>query len=316
MVDLVSSRVSVVIPAYNAEATIGEAVESALAQMVRPEEVLVVDDASTDATRDVLARDFGGQAGVTLLFRNQNGGPAAVRNQGVSKAKSEWIAFLDGDDAWLPHRLSIQFALVDKHPDVDMWCGGVARFDAAGDVTAVEAPTFRDIELNEFLFHNPVATSTVLVRRRVLEDVGGFDEQFVGPEDYDLWMRITSKCRAVLIDAPISLYRYVPGSLSMDDRKFLPHVLRVLEKAFRQDGALAGVSEKRNVAFGNQYWNASWMAFNRGARTTALRFWVKAFVLDHVSDHARQRPWAKLLYRYCLGAPVKAGDEWTSGRQA
>ncbi|MDE0838046.1 MAG: glycosyltransferase family A protein [Kiritimatiellae bacterium] len=310
----VTAQISVVIPAYNAESTIREAVDSVLAQNHDGCEIWVIDDASQDATCEVLKATYGDRDDVHLVLRDVNAGPATARNIGIQSANGPWIAFLDGDDAWLPNRLSVQLALAGVNPSVDLWCSKTLRMQSGGAMAPASADAdFRHVTQDEFLFHNPVATSTVLARTDVLRAVGGFDEQFVGPEDYDFWMRVASRNSIALIDEALSLYRYVPGSLSMDDRTFLPQVLKVLEKALAPDGALANQASLRDVAMGNQYWNASWMAFNRGARGRALRYWCKAYQLDHRSERVRSRPWFALLYRYCLGRPIQEGEMESMG---
>jgi glycosyltransferase involved in cell wall biosynthesis len=308
------AQISVVIPAYNAEATICDAVASALAQGVEDCRVWVIDDASRDRTLDVLEKAYGSRDDVQRVARLQNAGPASVRNQGIASSAGEWVAFLDGDDAWLPSRLSTQLALARQHPDVDLWCAQTSPMGTApSHDSSGEPPMHRILKREEFLFHNPVATSTVLVRRSALASAGAFDEQFVGPEDYDLWMRLSERHTLALIEAPLSLYRYVPESLSMDDRTFLPQVLKVLEKALAPNGALADQAHLRKSALGNQFWNASWMAFNRGARATALRYWMKAYRLDHTSEQVRSRPWFTLLYRYCMGKRIQENELSPSG---
>jgi hypothetical protein len=157
------------------------------------------------------------------------------------------------------------------------------------------------IDLAEFVRNNPVATSTVLVRRDVLTGAGGFDESFRGPEDFDLWMRIGTGHALRRLDCPLSRYRVQAGSLSMDERRFLPEVLRVLEKAFAPGGALSGHPEWRGSAISNQLWNASWMAFNRGARGTAIALWARAYARNLQSSQRVDRPWLRLLLRYVVG---------------
>ena len=156
----------------------------------------------------------------------------------------------------------------------------------------------RRLRIKEFASHNPVATSTVLVKKTALDSVGGFDEQFRGPEDYDLWMRVAERFPVALIAASLSQYRQCSGSLSMDDRKFLPQVLRVLDKAFGRGGALSGFPELRKRSEANQYWNASWMAFNRGTRIVALRYLAKAVLRDRRVGGGSMLP---LLWRYVAG---------------
>ncbi len=156
--------------------------------------------------------------------------------------------------------------------------------------------------------------------------VGMFDEQFKGPEDYDLWLRVASAGEKSVTRAqcmnkatclgnqvpggvacaivPLTCYRCRPGSLSHDDRKFLPQVLKVLDKAFGEGGALCGYRELRTRAMAEQYYSASWMAFLRGSRMDALRLLVRAVVWYPLVDGRHQ---AGLWFRYLVGGVPKVG---------
>jgi glycosyltransferase involved in cell wall biosynthesis len=294
------NRVSVVIPAFNAEGTIIEALESVGAQTVAADEVIVVDDVSSDNTVATIRNS--GRA-CRLIERKENGGPATARNEGIRHASAEWIAFLDGDDAWLPWRLDVQLRLAQAQPGVAAWCGDTIGLDGELlDPGNLDRAQSRRIELEEFVRHNPIATSTVLVKKAVLDDVGGFDESFRGPEDYDLWMRIAAAHEIRRVETPVSRYRVRVGSLSMDDRTFLPQVLRVLDKAYSHGGAMTTRPELRIAAESNQYWNASWMAFNRGSRSDAVRLWWKAYARNRQATTPIQRQWVRLLARYLVGS--------------
>ena len=305
MVDdkLPAVNVSVVIPAYKSERTIAAALDSVAAQAVDGVEVIVVDDASPDGTRAVVEAWLRGHpAAARLITLPQNRGPAAARNRGAAEARGEWLAFLDADDLWLPWRLATQLAMAARYPDVDLWCGDTLDMDC----TLPERPPpggmkCRPIVLDDFLGGNPVATTTVLLRRRVFDEAGGFDEQFRGPEDYDLWMRVASAGQLASLDCPLSRYRSEAGSLSMDDRKFLPQVLRVIDKAFGPGGVFSGRPQFRTMAISAQYWSASWMAFQRGARLAAVGFWLRAYLLNGLSGKRKSRKWFPLLWRYLAG---------------
>ena len=173
-----------------------------------------------------------------------------------------------------------------------------SRVSAVALAKAEIIESTRVLGLEEFATCNPVATSTVLVKKCVLADVGGFDEQFRGPEDYDLWMRIASDHTILKTSASRCRYRQYSGSLSMDDRTFLPEVLAVLDKAFAPNGALSRLTEFRQTAISTQFWNASWMAFHRGARGTAVKYWFRALSTHLRSGKKIRRPWLGLLWRY------------------
>jgi hypothetical protein len=137
----------------------------------------------------------------------------------------------------------------------------------------------RKINITDFEETNPVATSTVLVRREVVLAVGGFDEQFRGPEDMDLWMRIVKDNKAVLLDIPLALYRERPGSLCMDSERFLKEVLRVYDKAFVAGGALYEKRFLKKRVIATRYTSAAWGLLNEGKRGKALYYLIKGWII-------------------------------------
>ena len=319
--------ISVIIPAYRAAATIREALETVEAQTAwesnrsRLEaEIIVVDDASGDETAAVAEAGLHASGlRLQVLRLPSNMGPAAARNRGIAQAKGEWIAFLDADDAWLPDKIEVQLSLAAQQPDVAMWCGetaavwecgsmGVGEDGSGGEKAEGGTPNIehrtpkaerfvsgiRRLRLADFGCGNPVATSTVLIRKAALDEVGGFDEQFRGPEDYDLWMRVAARFPAALIEAPLARYRSLPGSLSMDDRSFLPQVLKVLDKAYGPGGVLRGIASKR-LATGYQHLACAWMAAERGAMARAWRLFLASLALWPWSYQmsGRRLAWAK-----------------------
>lgn len=203
-------RVSVVIPTYNSGHLVVEAVESVLRQTCRPDEVIVIDDGSTDDTPERLR---------PYLDRIQyvpqtNGGVAAARNAGLALATGDLIAFLDADDAWHPHKLERQLAVLSQQPQIDLlateltsWPGQFAAAETLGRGAVVPVP------LAEMLTFNPLATSSVVVRREALERVGRFDTDLFGPEDYDLWLRCAQATQVAILEEPLTGYRDTLGSL-------------------------------------------------------------------------------------------------------
>ena len=162
--------VSAVIPAYNSERFIGDAIQSVLAQTIELAEIIVVDDGSSDHTAEAAAG-----FPRTRVIQRPNGGAGAARNTGVHAASGEWIAFLDSDDVWLPRKTEIQLACITPEAGV-IHCN---RFDP--------------IKFGS-LWHRQahVSPSGAMVRKQTLLDVGGFEESraIMGVEDLNLWLRI------------------------------------------------------------------------------------------------------------------------------
>lgn len=183
--------VSVVIPAYNSQAFVHRSIESALQQTHHPLEIIVVDDGSTDGTADVA-----GRYPVTVL-RQRNGGPAGARNTGVQAASGEWIAFLDHDDTWFPHKTAEQLRLVS--PGISAAFCEKAR--------PAERITFEDLYWRNF-GGNP---SSTLIRRDVLLDLGMFDDDpaLFGLDDYNLWLKFL--LRGYRFVTTPQLYAFTPA---------------------------------------------------------------------------------------------------------
>lgn len=180
-------KIDVVIPAYNAARTLPRALTSAQSQSLAPSHVIVVDDGSTDGSLS-LRNHFPTVDWIAI----RNAGPATARNVGWRKATSEWIAFLDADDRWLPKKLESVSELISSDPKL-----GVVFSDAVRVVNGAykrrwseDAPPQTGRVLAELLCGNFICQSTAVVRRDALLRVGGYDESFKAWEDVDLWLRL------------------------------------------------------------------------------------------------------------------------------
>jgi glycosyltransferase involved in cell wall biosynthesis len=192
--------VSVVIPAYNAERFIAEAIQSVLDQTYEVTEIIVVDDGSADDTSQVAA----GYAR-TRVIKQPNGGPGAARNTGINAASGEWIAFLDSDDLWLPRKTEIQLGYVTP------------------DTGVIHANVFDSITFGS-LWHRQthITPSGALVRKQALLDVGGFEESrsIISVEDLNVWLRIAlTDWQFVKSEGDLFGYRPTAQSLSGSDLK-------------------------------------------------------------------------------------------------
>jgi len=177
--------ISVVLPTYQRRGVVLDAVRSVLDQDVPPDEVIVVDDGSTDGTADALEAAFGASVRVV---RQANRGPSAARNEGIRQARSDVIAFQDSDNRWLPHHLALIHDLLARHPDAAL----VATTDdyQFGDGTAPDARR-RDVAEALLLDQVDIAfLTTTACPRPLLEEIGSFDEQLRFGEDIDLFIRL------------------------------------------------------------------------------------------------------------------------------
>lgn len=221
--------VSVVIPTYNAAALLPEAVASVRAQQWPGLEIIVVDDGSTDNTESVLNALVGD--GDLRWLRQENAGAAAARNRGIAEAKGEWIALLDADDIWLPEKLAIQFAELQKHPEAAFGFSDVQVRLENGEERNLPTPTSSQPLLYQLLNGNLFATPTVVVRRDCLLAVGAFDPDLRTGEDWDLWLRLSTRyssaavCRSLVLCRVWSQPKFAPETLESC-------TLRVLDRLF------------------------------------------------------------------------------------
>jgi glycosyltransferase involved in cell wall biosynthesis len=211
-------KISVVIPVFNGETYLGRAITSALCQTHPPQEIIVVDDGSTDGTSDI-AVSYGG---LVRLIRQSNQGVACARNHGVAAATGDWIAFLDHDDEFLPDKLRRQ-ALLARHGTLDVIYSGyrVLRADGSTDVRLAFQP--QDL-WPALRYRSPIVPSTALIRKNALLEVGGFDIRFRRCQDWHLWIRLVRRYSVRSFAAaaePLAVYRVRLGSLSSQPLELL-----------------------------------------------------------------------------------------------
>ena len=210
---------SVVIPAYQAAETVAEAIASALDQTVPALEIIVCDDGSTDEIAAAVA-PFREQI---VFVRHPNAGAAAARNRGLTLATAEFVAFLDSDDAWLPHRLERLGKLAEARPDLDLLSTDI-YIEAEGDVLGrfYDSINFDVVDQRRAVFRSCFVGWPAARRTRLLA-LGGFDESLAIAHDWDAWARlILSGAKAGLVPEALARYRLRPGSLASD----IPRSLR------------------------------------------------------------------------------------------
>jgi glycosyltransferase involved in cell wall biosynthesis len=199
-----SPLVSVIIPTYNRDAMVSEAVASVFEQTFKDFELIVVDDGSTDGTASLLSR-FGSSL---RPLQQEHRGVSAARNRGVAEARGELIAFLDSDDLWLPEKLAVQVSYLRTFPRAalchteEIWLRRGRRVNPRRRHAKAAGKDFVRL-LRESL----ISPSAVLIRRPVLEEAGGFDESLPACEDYALWLKLARTHEIHLIDRPLVIKR-------------------------------------------------------------------------------------------------------------
>lgn len=203
--------VSIIIPMYNRAHTISDAVNSVMAQTYDNYEVILVDDGSTDNTKEIITRDFDA---VTYIYQ-ENCGPSVARNTGIKHAKGELIAFLDSDDAWLPFKLEKQLQCLAEQPDLGMIGTDYFNCDEnLGNPIRQAHLKFARTEREEILIRNLWPTPSLLIRRSCFDAVGLFNEEMRFAEDWDMWIRIAQSYPVATINEPLVLIRKHRQSLA------------------------------------------------------------------------------------------------------
>lgn len=202
---------SVIIPAYNTEAYVGETIESVLVQHNVKNEVIVVDDGSTDKTLDI-AKSFGEHVRVV---KQANQGPSAARNNGALAARGNVLAFLDADDIWFPDKLSKQSKKI--HDGFVMVYTNRYNFGAS---TYSQEPLSDKLEMHEgdiwidLLYMNMITTSSVVIMKDTFNQLGGFRNDLPQCEDWDLWLRCAESHKVGFCAEPLLKYRIHSGGIS------------------------------------------------------------------------------------------------------
>ncbi|XZN92432.1 MAG: glycosyltransferase [Microcoleus sp.] len=224
-------RVSVIIPAYNCDRYIVRAVESAINQTYQDWEIIVIDDGSTDNIRQVLEPYYDS---IQYIYQ-ANQGAAIARNRACELAKGEFLAFLDGDDFFLPEKLEKQIACFDADPSLDMVQNGWLIVDKNGkDLYPVmpweESPK---LDLETLVLYKFVRPSAIMLRREWWERLGGFDSRFPPTEDLDFVLRLALKgCKSVWLKEILTCYRQHETNLMSGGFKVMKNMEMVMEQFF------------------------------------------------------------------------------------
>lgn len=219
--------ISAVIPAHNCVATLARAIDSVLAQTHKANEIIVVDDGSTDATSEV-AKMYP----EVFLLRQKKMGFSSARNNGVMMAMYDWIAFLDADDTWHPEKLKEQVAYHRENRHCKVSATGEVRM-RDGKEAPIPNPFQKPGEatFESCLGYCNIAASSIMMEKKLFDRLGGFDESMEVCEDYDLWLRVLREERICLINRELTCrYGGDDDRLPEEERRMERFRVKALEK--------------------------------------------------------------------------------------
>jgi glycosyltransferase involved in cell wall biosynthesis len=296
-------QVSVLVPVYNGDEFLAEAIDSVLAQTLHDFELIVVDDGSTDGTQQIL-REIEERDERLRVFLRPHLGYVRQLNFGLDRCRGEFVARMDADDVAYPDRFQVQIDYLRQHPEVLVVGGAYDLTDARGRMLRRHWPPSDDATLQEMCLsgQTPIGHPTAMIRRQAMIDVGGYDESLETAEDIDLWLRLGEKGKLACVDHPVIRYRQHDKSVSEQraveqaesirlgcERAYLR---RGLSRTFTPPPAWRPTGEQARTDFLLTY---GWWAFNSAQRSTAIIYGFKAVQRRPLSGE----PWS-LLYASLL----------------
>lgn len=227
---------SVIMPVYNGEQYLKEAIESVLNQTYRDFELIIINDGSTDRSADIIEH-YASKDSRIVYVNQENRGLAKTLNVGLILANGRYIARMDADDICLPNRFEEQIKYLQLHPAVKLLGTAVELIDKDGGKVCVDVPYTGSEFLKSFMFKvgNPFKHPTIIACTETVKECGGFNE-LIGKyfEDYFLWSKIAQKHKVDILPKVLLKYRITPGSImsSIKSREFSDFMLKIINKGF------------------------------------------------------------------------------------
>ncbi len=244
--------ISVIIPVFNGEPFIAEAIQSVFNQNYEPLEIIVIDDGSTDETADVVKN----LPGNILYYYQQNSGVAVARNAGLRLAKGGLIAFIDADDVWVDNKLTLQIEQFNQFPETEVVIGFLLPV-RSGNQTRLEA-----LPVTNNKGALALTLGSTLIKRSVFDKIGGFDEELALSEDTDWFFRLREADVKVRINKEVvQFYRLHDKNITLDKNQANCFQLKAFKKSLdrrRKAGVNAGFSlpDFKNVYEIMKYWTS------------------------------------------------------------
>jgi len=225
-------KVSIILPTYQRIHFLPRAIESVRAQTFPEWELLIVDNGSTDGT-EALVQQFQERDGRIRSLKEERKGASHARNSGLQEARGEFIAFLDDDDEWLPEKLSRQIHFFESHADIELLYTQSYMKDARGILIGQKPSGKPALSFMELLEGDSIPLLTVLLRRRCLEKVGGFDATLKTAQDYDLWLRIAKEFPIGFLPEPLAIYHRHGANMSTQPLRRYQATIAIFNKLFK-----------------------------------------------------------------------------------
>ncbi|MFH0702468.1 MAG: glycosyltransferase [bacterium] len=264
-------EISVIIPVYNGENYIKETIISVLNQTYTDYELIIVDDGSTDSTKKII-QSFSDPR--IIYYYQKNSGPNTTRNTGINLAKGEFIAFLDADDIWLPHKLAIQLREIKENPEIGLVYGWVYYIDSNSNLIGRKKYNIKDDFYINLLLGNFVDNgSTPLIRKKCFDKVGGFDD-LKPAGDWDMWIRIAKEFKFSYVKDYIALYRIHSTGISKDYKQMETKLFYILDREFCSNNPK--LEKIKNKAYSYRYHYLSGVCRNLMCYKDAAAYMLKA----------------------------------------
>ena len=289
--------VSVVIPSFNYANFVVDAVESALQQTYRALEIIVVDDGSTDDTRQRL-KPYADR--IHYVYQN-NRGLSAARNTGIRLANGEWIALLDSDDLWHRQKTEVQLLAARHIAEAGIIGSLPARSLSQLQDELPADPEVKSLAVRDFMLSSRTGTTGALIRRSCFEVVGFFDEELRSIEDRDMWLRIAARFPVVQVSTPCWWYRPHAGQMSRRASRMVENYEKVLHKFFDKHPEHASL---RRLAWSYLYLDGAWTYLDEGdERMARALMWKSVYLWPWSFNDSRLRkfPRARIIARLALG---------------
>ncbi|MFC1657044.1 glycosyltransferase [Candidatus Moduliflexota bacterium] len=279
--------VSVVIPVYNGEKHIREALESVFKQTYQDYEVVCVDDGSTDSSHEII-KGYGKRV---VCCKQENAGPSSARNKAIRMSRGEFVAFLDQDDVWYPDKLEQQVGYLKRNPDVAMVHSNI-------NISMDDKVVHNGLEIGkrqygsnvfeELCLGNFINSITVVIRRTVLDKIGHFDEAFRMAQDYDLWLRVAAEYKIAFQDEIMGEYRLHDNNSSRGNIEVVKDDLKILNKIRSMYPTL--VSDIPEIKIRDRYYQKYYMLgygyFCQYDLNNARRYFLKSLRIKKTSMRA------------------------------